>query len=526
MYKKMIYMNTAYFACLFILILPVFCGGCDLLRDEAFEVSGWSPGEGVHGADAPISLSFTGTPDRLSVERSFSLNSDDGGIRGAFAWEGSTLRFLPAAPLENGQNYRISVSTNAKDKDNVSLEKKFEGAWTTRPGEERPRFLGSVPEDGGRTAGALSPVEIMFSAAPSALACKNGITINPAVAGHWSVLENKASFTPAENWQKGQTYKVTIAKDIAAPNGKTLGYECHFSFYVNTDATPPRITGVYALDTQGAKAYKLSRCQTENKNPENPVLENENWESNYSLRFEFSEKIELARFKSHITIEPQVRYAIAENALFSNFFTLTFLEKPKYGARYACTINEGLRDASGNQDKEVYLYRIYVNGVHSKPPRFAGFRMPETPLSGGADTTILAYIANDLQNPGEQKSYPYNFNISGEDGKYKFTSQCDTWIELYFDTADGADIDLISVRELFRLDCTNNCITFSPQSVRASAFTWADKADMLINYQRVEVKGKLQNINRQGLVTFYIGAGLRDSLGNINDNIQRIELYK
>lgn len=531
MYKKNICFKIMY-------IMFVFAS-CDILRESAFEVAAWSPGSGVQAADTTVSLSFSHNADKASVEKAFSLTADGENVRGAFDWDGKTVIFTPAAPLETGRDYDIALSVSAKDTDGLSLERKFEAGWTTRPDTERPSVLGVSPDGQTPLFDRETRVKIRFSRPVTVLSCKNSISITPSIQGYWALEDGDctAVFCPVELWKDGTVYKVTVSKDMESAGGRLLGNDHAFSFNVGNDSTKPELTGVFAVDAQGAAVFPLTRAM-----PDSPlstgaplptgtpsaatVAENGQWENTYSLRFEFSENIDMARFKNHITIEPAERFAIDGNAVFADTAMLRFTARPAYLSRFTITISDAICDASGNQNNSVYIYRIYVNGIHSKPPALAAVRFPLSPHTSFAASQNLpnTYPAAGFQNA--VMSYPYSFNLSGAENYYKYGVDTDTWLELYFDTADGAAIDLISIREKFRIEGTNNAIVFSPYSVIDSGFTWQNPAAEFSAYRRVEVRGVLNNVNRSGLVTFYIGSGLSDSLGNKNEDVQRIELYK
>ena len=515
---------------IYLLILYAFCmiASCDIMRESIFEVAAWSPGSGVQDADVPVSLTFSHTADRASVEKAFSLTADGENVRGAFTWAGKTLIFEPSAPLVTGCDYHIAVSASAKDTDGLSLERKFEAEWTTRAEADRPRVLAVSPDGQTPLFDREIPVKIQFSRPMTVLSCKNDITITPSIQGYWALEDEgcTAIFTPVELWQDGGAYKVTVSKDAESAGGRLLGKEYTFSFNVGDDATRPEITGVFAVDRHGEKVFPVSRYLPEEAAPAGAVAENAQWENTYSLLFEFSENIDMARFKNHITIEPAERFTIEGNAAFAGGVLVRFTGRPAYRNRYTITVSDAVYDVSGNQNKDVYIYRIYVNGIHSKPPELAAVRFPGSPhvSFAGVDNLPQTYASIEFQNSGT--IYPYPFNLRGEVNYYMYGVETDTWMELYFDAADDAEIDLISIREKFRIEGTNNCITFSPYSVITSGFTWPEPAVDFAAYRRVEVRGILNNVNRNGLVTFYIGSGLADSLGNKNENVQRIELYK
>jgi hypothetical protein len=80
--------------------------------------------------------------------------------------------------------------------------------------------------------------------------------------------------------------------------------------------------------------------------------------------------------------------------------------------------------------------------------------------------------------------------------------------------------------ELFRVEATNQALAFSPKSISTENFTWANPAENLENFRRVEISGVLTNMVQSGVVTFRIPSGLKDLRGNRSNVDFRISLLK
>jgi hypothetical protein len=201
---------------------------------------------------------------------------------------------------------------------------------------------------------------------------------------------------------------------------------------------------------------------------------------------------------------------------FNTEFIFRFVSVPVYESRFTFRIRPGIKDSFGNESKEEYAFKVFANGKFSKPPVLAALRMPMTP--GNADDQNLEFF---------EASLLFEF-ISIADGEEKYPSgvSTGTWIELYFITAEGASIDLFSVMELFRIDTSNNVITFSPRHVKQNNFSVSDPQSGWEDFTRIEIAGNLINTTNFGIINFQTAAGLRDSLGNRNENLQRISLIK
>jgi hypothetical protein len=109
---------------------------------------------------------------------------------------------------------------------------------------------------------------------------------------------------------------------------------------------------------------------------------------------------------------------------------------------------------------------------------------------------------------------------------YPSSVRVQTWFDLYFSAAEGADIDLFSLMELFRIETSNNVFSFSPNQIKTSGFSVSDPQTGWENFLRIEIGGTFVNTTNYGLVYFQIAAGLKDSLRNKNENSQRITFIK
>jgi len=193
---------------------------------------------------------------------------------------------------------------------------------------------------------------------------------------------------------------------------------------------------------------------------------------------------------------------------------LRFENIPVYNSRFAIRIKPGIQDSTGNSSENEYIFKIFADGKYSKPPEFAGIRIPMAP-DNEIDQELFFCSSDSLYKiiPITDENYPSGENIK-------------TWIELYFITAQGASIDLFSLMELFRIDTSNNVISFSPRQIKTSDFSINEPQLGWENYQRIEVAGIFVNSVNFGIINFQIAAGLKDSLGNRNEKSLNISLIK
>jgi hypothetical protein len=460
-----------------------------------------------------VSISFSHDPDRLTVEQAFSLTEDDTVLDGSFIWEGRTLVFKPALPLELNRNYVLTILEDARDRAGVSMDKKFEAPFSTRGAGKRPSVLSVDPPDMGVITEPRREIRMEFSEPVKANSCVNAISFSPSAGGSWHLDagDRRAVFVPQEPWERGTTYRIRVSPDFSGALGLTLGKEWTGYFIVGNDTTPPRLEAAHALDPEGNRALELLPEET------GPLKrENAGWESSYRLRLDFSEPVDTADLKNRLVVEPALTFEAETPPGYAAGVVFRFTQTPRYLGVYLFRLNAGVRDAGGNESPDPTVFRIRADGPASRPPRLVGFRMPMAP-GDPTDEEALAFSAEEPfrglpVNPGENR-YPYEVSTP-------------TWVELYFDVIPGAEIDRFSLMNLFRVDATNNALSFSPRSMEADNFSVPDKPPAWEAHYRIKVKGVLTNTVDSGVVIFQIASGLQDNRGNRNEGAFKIPLLK
>jgi hypothetical protein len=488
-----------------------FLPSCDLLRNGPFEVSGWSPGEGIHDPPPSVSLCFSLEPDRSSVEQSFSLTEDGKAVSGVFGWDASRLVFVPSAPLEKNREYLVSLGTDAQDTGGLSLERRFEASFSTRPESARPVFLKSFPPDCGILAGERETIRLIFSKAMDR-STFSGFSFSPSISGVWSAEDSgySAVFTPQENWINGKNYRLTVDAEIKSEHGLSLGKQAILHFSAGLDTEAPRLVSASVLDREGAVLRYLEA------DPGSGV-ENPGWERGSGLEFVFSEPVDSASVVSALSSEPSLGFALQSPPGYGERHVLRPASQPVWGSSFTLELDNSLKDRSGNTLAEKYRYNIKADGPNSKPPSLAGIRLPLNP--DGADMDPIVYRPEDLFA-----------DLPLESSEFPFDTGTDFWIELYFDAARGplgsAGIDPFSLMEKFSVSVTNNALSFSPREIRISGFSIPEPAPGWETLSRAEIRGVLKNQPYGGMVTIQTAQGLADSFGNTSAEAFRILLIK
>jgi hypothetical protein len=494
----------------------MFVFSCDILRDSPFEVEAWTPGTGFHtpAEKVEISLLLSHESDRVKVEEAFSLAEDGKSVKGLFIWQGRRLYFKPASPLEQNRDYLVSLGTGAQDTRGLSLERKFEVSFTTRLQNIRPKVLLTEPVYDGIISNPRDMVKVLFTEEGSINSCINNISFSPSVNGSWHLEEEGklACFIPLEPWKTGLQYKLTISESFQSASGCTMGEEflSRFSIAIDNDDTRPINTTAWALNSEG-DPQELAPLDI--YNPDTGFLE---WESFTKLILEFSEPIDVGSVNTHLTIEPQASLILETPPGFSNTAVFSFAENPPWNKDFLFLLSPGIKDKAGNESLDEKIFRMRTNGPLSKPPSLVGIRLPMAP-GNISDPEPLIYSMGDIFS-----DFPMNIG----DGRYPYAKAVSTWIELYFDTASEIEVDPFSLMELFRVESTNNAVSFSPRNIKNTDYALPGAVPGWENYCRIEIEGLMTNTINSGVVSFYIWPGLKDKRGNKSPEAYRISLLK
>jgi hypothetical protein len=494
--------------------LLLFFSSCDILRDSPFEVSAWRPGGGYH-ADPPalsLSLEFSREPDRASVERHFSVTEDEGRLKGTFQWNGKTVYFVPAVPLETNRDYTLRLSTEARDETGLSMDAAFEGHFTTRSGRERPVLVSCYPAMNDPLVDPHDEVRLVFSQSVSIGMLYDAVSFSPSVGGIWRTEDRTAFFTPAEPWKEGRRYELRISESLAGDGGMNIGRDFLSVFTTGNDNEKPCLTGAYRIASDGGEE-RLEEHTTA------AFTENTGWEKDDRLRLVFSEPVDLLTVQSCLGAEdaPGLVMETAPDMsgpLFNMEATFHFERRPVFESRFSFRLKAGVRDSAGNESAGEYVFGIYADGVNSKPPALVGIRLPMSP-DAIQDSRPKSYHIDDLFA-----------NLPIDTNQYPVDTATATWIECYFETAPGVSVDPFALMELFSVDTSNNALVFSPHVVSNSDFSIADPETGWERYQRLEIRGNLTNKTNAGVVNIQITPGLRDTAGNSNEKHFRISLLK
>ena len=512
-------MMKKYFNLLFVIFIICYLCSCDILRTSPFEVTSWTPGGRYHPEPEKItvSLNFSHDPDRASVERYFILTGDENRVNGAFLWNGRKMTFVPLVSLEKNTDYAVSLSTGAHDTDGLSLDTAFERRFSTRPGTARPVLLSCYPSMYAEIDDIRAEVRLYFSRSVPISTLYNNVSFSPSMTGSWRLEDdgNTAVFTPAEPWIQNRRYEIRVAASLTDNKRADIGKDFLSVFTVGTDHEAPSL--LYAYRITGNNDYAPLELDTGGyTSASEPLIETKGWEKEDRFSLVFSKPVDSSSLKNCLSVEGSPGLIMETEPGYKTEFVFRFETRPVYESRFVFRLKTGVKDNAGNESENEYIYRIFANGASSKPPELAGIRIPMAP-GNGIDRELISFGTDSLFE---------NIPITEGRDNYPSGESVKTWIELYFTVAHGASIDRFSLMELFRIETSNNVLTFSPRQIKTGGFSAAEPQTGWENFERIEIAGILTNSTNFGIVNFQISPGLMDSLGNKSEKQFRISLVK
>ena len=491
---------------------------CDLLRVAPLEILSWSPGPGHHRIvdEGTVSILFSEEPDRASAESSFTLTEDGAALSGGFSWLGPALTFMPCGGLRANAEYRITVSADARNTSGVSLERSFEVTFSSKPEDTRPVFISSFPECGGILETRDDPVSVQFSEAIDAVSLRESISFSPAIKGVWN-QESGGSvsvFTALEPWVWAEEYKASISADLLDTSGNRMGKPVSFCFTVGADSSPPFLLRAEAVDESGFAVAVVNADIPQ----DDMVIENPGWETSWKLRLHFSEPVSWSALAAKIAGEGGVFLEPDYTGDFTQAVDVRISGYPEWSESFIVRIPPGVEDQAGNDSLDESMFRFVFDGPGSRPPRFAGIRLPLAPGAALPEDRNLAVFSTadpyaTLAIPVDETGYPVGVPVAAS-------------IEVYVELASGAAMNLLSLMKSFRFSSTNGAVEFSANRMMAEGLESTEPHAPWADYAVARIDGTLTNRVDSGIITIQLAAGFCDSRGNASNAAQRLALLK
>ncbi len=493
--------------------LAVITAGCALFTPH-FSIVGWSPSDARVADPGIVSLwlRFSTRTDRASIEEAFSLTRDGDAVQGEFAWDGDVMRYVPAERLERNHEYEIRLGTGAEDENGVSLDQEFLHAFSTKTEDGRPALLSVTPADGAALTDRYARVVMAFSEAVDRDSLYGAFSLTPSVRGRfdWSAGDSTCAFVPLEPYAWQTEYRLSIQDGIVDLSGNTITKACVTGFTIGTDSSPPVVLRLSNTVNNAEGSIVLASSIPSDTVPVLSSL----WESTWGLALVFSELVEREGLESHIRLEPAWSYAIDERTALGSSFFLVPQERFSRGVLYSVTIGKGIKDAQGNASVGESVYRFRVDGAATRSPALTRLRFRNNPGATPATWDDKRCDHGDDYSAMTVSSSVFSIGFPAE-----------TFVDLYFSLASEASVNLFSLMQEFSIQASNSCASFTLKRMQVSGFADPQPAEVA-GSQCVRVVIDLRNSIDSGIVTFGVGEGFVDSVGNPIAGTWRLPLLK
>jgi hypothetical protein len=314
--------------------LALLLCGCALISFERLTVTVWPSERGaILAAGVSPWVEFPDSPDRPSVQRLFTLSSQDGQVSGDFRWDGRRMYFDPVPPLRPGVRYVLAYRGRVTLENGQAFDADKEVPFYVGHPGPGPALLSADPADGG-TASIGRRLVLSFSLPIDPDSFDREFDLQPSTETivTWDVSSRVVMIAPRDAWTNLATYSWKAGKDMAAPDGTPMGIEYAGRFRVQEDSTGPTVSSI-------VPAIRATLSPTGN--------DLDHTGADDALLFAFSEDIRTASFSSAFTSTPTIKGTLLRVS--SGLYALIPESRFVMGQRYTLRIAETVEDLSGNK---------------------------------------------------------------------------------------------------------------------------------------------------------------------------------
>jgi uncharacterized protein YfaS (alpha-2-macroglobulin family) len=208
-------------------------------------------------------------------------------MQGSFSWSGTALTFRPAALLQPGRDYRLTIDAAARSVQGVPLAQPFAASFSVG---HRLKILSYSPLKGTTDVPPNGLISVTFNrpmvplaGQPAGFKLLSGgvrnpagwrVSITPSVGGHGSSLSAHLGaagrlagrwlgtstwvFQPQQGLNPSTRYTVTVGGQARDASGETLGRDLHWSFRTVTPEVFSRSPGNGARFADPRKAITVT----------------------------------------------------------------------------------------------------------------------------------------------------------------------------------------------------------------------------------------------------------------------------
>ncbi len=178
-----------------------------------------------------ISMVFSKAMNTSLVENAIIISPESAGTP---SWNsGSTaLTFIPSENLNSNIKYTITIRTQAKSTDGLSLESQYEFSFTTGDAVDimAPSILSSLPSSGASEVDVTTEITITFSEPMDTTTTEGAVIISPGAITKRTWDAGGSILTLSVELEPQTTYTVTISQIARDFAGNTLTSVHSFTF--------------------------------------------------------------------------------------------------------------------------------------------------------------------------------------------------------------------------------------------------------------------------------------------------------
>jgi hypothetical protein len=231
-----------------------FFTGCDFINLEPI---GFSTNPGINNTILPedttvLSVSFDTSMDKLETQKSFSVRSAGGTVKGDLSWQGDTLFFTPLEPWLPGVRYTLSLDGIIYSRDGREERISHYVAFYALTTEAAPYGLAFTPADGASVGVSTAEgafVRIVFSQPMDRQSTADALSIDGVSEKeyHWFDDDTVVELYPKNNLNPWTIYHWSLSSKARGRSGVPLGREISAQFVTDADRLLPAVSAVYPL---------------------------------------------------------------------------------------------------------------------------------------------------------------------------------------------------------------------------------------------------------------------------------------
>lgn len=515
----------------FIWTAVVLSASCELLGTQTLFVSSFSPDTASLYPDSTFSFSFNEAVDTLLLEEALSLKDSRGRAVACQLRrmdeeqleleEPAQWQYLPYQPLEKGEHYMLRISKDLRSVSGKNLERELLRSFMVSSDQERPVLLATVPSSGQMLCTALQELyadaeepsraargalQLEFSVAMDLFSLYQQAVFSPPLSGTWELQDDGrlALFTPFTDWDPCREYTLELEAGLSSAAGLKIAQAEHLYFPASAVAEAPHLLHAYAVAADGIGQRELLRADTTVPFPlESPL--NHQWERGDELLLQFSTQVLCATVDARLS-SAELRFTRVGIETAAQSLRYRVSDLPQWGSRAAICVDTGYSDPQGNRASEPVQFHLVFDGPASEPPRFIGLRLPMYPgRSSVQEHELLCLSLEDawsfLPLEDSPEAYPLDTDVQIQ-------------AELYFDVAEGAHIDVLSLIEALSLDAGNACLYIRITDIRTAGFFYEEAAGGWEAYERIQMGLSIRNNGSAGVLRISVHSSFHDSNGN------------